>query len=216
MVIVVQYLNREEAVEKYFLGDTKLYNGFALSGYAFGNLALAAYYSPESVRLVIEISRYVSLEFCDYDKTLYPEVQAGQSALDYVVGHMVESGYSYVTKDTADPEFTVNEYVDETDGKTYSTNFYDDINGYMEEYTNIEDSNGEIYNATDCYIFYKENPDEDPEEAGDEYIYAGFMVCDRNIEGIIGGYDNIFVVGYGYFYVTGEILETLMTWKSYQ
>ena len=216
MVLVVQYLNREEAVEKYFSGDTKLYNGFVLSGYAFGNLALAAYYSPESVRLVIEISRYVSLEFCDYDKTLYPEVQAGQSALDYVVGHMVESGYSYVTKETANPEFTVNEYVDETDGKTYSTNFYDDINGYMEEYTNIEDSNGEIYNATDCYIFYKENPDEDPEKAGDEYIYAGFMVCDRNMEGYIGGYDNIFVVGYGHFSVTGEILETLMTWKSYQ
>lgn len=213
MVLLVQYLNKEVAIQEYFGGDTATYNGFAMSGYAFGNLALAAYYSAESMRIIFDIASVIPTEYCDYDMSKYPAVTEGQTALDYVIGYFESEGYSYVNKETADPEFVVNEKVDSTTGEVLEegTNFYNEINEIVEAYASVKDSNeNELFGAVDYYIFYKEMVDE---TTGETFVvYAGVMVCNTNMEGYSGGYDNLFVFGYGYFNVTGAIYEALNTW----
>ena len=92
MVIMLQYTNKHEAVEESFGGDTATYNGFALAGYAFGNIVLGGYYSPESIRLVITIAQYLMLEFADFDMSQYPVAEAGQSVLDYLINYMTSEG----------------------------------------------------------------------------------------------------------------------------
>jgi hypothetical protein len=246
MVIMLQYTNKHEAVEESFGGDTATYNGFALAGYAFGNIVLGGYYSPESIRLVIEIAQYLMLEFADFDMSQYPVAEAGQSVLDYLINYMTSEGYSYVNKETADPDFVVNteevpvvnpetgEPVVDEDGNPVTelegTNFYDEINDYLGYYSDVQyNQEGDTFSATDMYIFYRDAEafvyDEKTgeqlfEEDGvtpktEPYVeYTGFLVCDIDMTGFDGGYENVFNCGVGYFASTGKVLEACMTWYA--
>ena len=42
--------------------------------------------------------------------------------------------------------------------------------------------------------------------------YTGFLVCDMDMTGFVGGYDTVFNCGIGYFSSTGKLLEACMTW----
>ena len=42
--------------------------------------------------------------------------------------------------------------------------------------------------------------------------YTGFLVCDMDMTGFVGGYDTVFNCGIGYFSSTGRLLEACMTW----
>ena len=239
VVVMLQYLNKEEAVEKGFEGDTATYNGFALAGYAFGNIVLGGFITQESILLVIEIAQYLNLEFADFDMSQYPVAAAGQSVLDYVISYMTSEGYSYVNKETADPDFVVNEekvYDEETDEPVYDedgnpvmegVNFYDEINAYLGYYSEVKyNTNGDTFSAVDVYVFYKDAErqvydeetgkpvyDEDGNPEMEPYVeYTGFLICDMDMTGLVGGYDTLYNCGLGYFASTGKVLEACMTW----
>ena len=239
MLVMLQYLNKEEAVEKSFGGDTTTYNGFALAGYAYGNIVLGGYFSAESISLVVQISQYLQLEFADFDMSQYPVAEAGQSALDYVISYMTSEGYSYVNKETADPDFVVNaeQAVDEETGEPLfdengapvmeGVNFYDEINDYIGFYSDVKyNQEGDTFSAVEMYVFYKDSEtqafdketgeplfDENGDPVMESFVeYTGFLVCDMDMTGFVGGYDTVFNCGIGYFSSTGKLLEACMTW----
>lgn len=228
LVLMVQYLNKEKAVRNYADGDTALYNGYAFNGYAFGNICFGGATSTEAVRILQNIAAVIPTETCDFDMNKYPVVNTGESSLDYIVRTMESLGYTTVNKETADPNFEVNlepaydengEAILDSDGNPVMEGicFYDEINEIVETYTDYKDAEGNIlFSATDYYFFYKVNPDEDPEYAGDEYLYSSIMVCDVNMENFKGGYGNVFLLGYGFFAVTGVLFEVASTWSANQ
>ena len=218
LVLMVQYLNKEKAVRNYADGDTALYNGFAFNGYAFGNICFGGATSNEAVRMLQNIASVIPTETCAFDVTKYPSVNPGQTSLDYIVSTMEGLGFTAVNKETADPNFEVNTEYD-ADGNVIEegVNFYEEINAIVELYTDYTDNQGNVlFSATDYYFFYKENPEDDPTTYGDEYLYSSIMVCNVDMEMFRGGYGNVFLLGYGFFAVTGILFEVASTWSQAQ
>lgn len=182
-VIMLQYLNKEEVLEKFFDGNTALYNAFSLNGYVYGNIVFSFYYMGEEdapdqlLSLVAQI--IPDHEFIEFDTSEYPEVKEGQSAMDYLIETMVGQGYSYVNKDTADPNFVINEQqvpvVDEETGEELKDedgnvitesdggiNLYEIIHNMLEANQDVpfsydyETGKTITFNTLDVYVFYRE------------------------------------------------------------
>ena len=228
LVLMVQYLNKEKAVRNYADGDTSLYNGYAFNGYAFGNICFGGATSTDAVKLLQNVASIIPTETCAFDFNKYPTVNPGETSLEYIVKTMESLGYTAVNKENADPNFEVNlepaydangNAILDKDGNPVmeGVNFYNEINEIVEMFTNYTDKQGNVlFSATDYYFFYKANPNEDPEYAGDEYLYSSIMVCDVNMEDFKGGYGNVFLLGNGFFAVTGVFFEVATTWSAAQ
>lgn len=220
IIVVTQYLNQETLINNYFEGDVTLYNGCVLGGMVYGNFLGTMASSQEAFDIMYEIASVIPPSYAEFDSSVYPEPTAGQTALDYMVAYMTSQGYEYMNKEkaAAQPDFTINTVTDDPEA---GLNFNDVITKILTNYASVptKDAEGntvELFKAEDFYIFYKANPDDNEEKEGDEYIYAGFLVCDREIVGYINFYEDVFLMAMGYFIISGEMYGALETWKAAQ
>lgn len=220
LVIVSQFLNQDALMENFCEGNETIYNGFVLGGLIFGNM-IGAMATEGGMDIMFNISSvlppdYAPVIYDDYISKAAPT--AGQSASDYLVAYMTAAGYSYIDKETAaaNPDFSINTSTNDPEA---GLNFNSIITRLLGEemYGNVKDDKGNtLFKATDMYIFYKENTEQDPKEEGDEYLYAGVLIIDRPMDGYVNFYGDVFLVAMGYFAVSGEIYGALQTWENAQ
>lgn len=220
LVIVSQFLNQDALMENFCEGDETIYNGFVLGGLIFGNM-IGAMATEGGMDIMFNISSvlppdYAPVIYDDYISKAAPT--AGQSASDYLVAYMTAAGYSYMNKETAaaNPDFSINTSTNDPES---GLNFNSIITRLLGEemYGNVKDDEGNtVFKATDMYIFYKKNTEQDPNKEGDEYLYAGVLIVDRPMDGYVNFYGDVFLVAMGFFVVSGEIYGALQTWKNAQ
>ena len=220
LVIVSQFLNQDALKENFCEGDITIYNGFVLGGLIFGNM-IGALATEGGMEIMFNISSVLPPEYAPVDFTKYTSkapVTAGQTSIEYLVSYMEAEGYSYMNKEraAANPTLTINAV---TGDATSGLNFNTVINRYLADdaYGIVKDQNGnEVFRGADMYIFYKENPEQDPKTEGDEYLYAGVIITDREVEGFVNFYGNVYLTAMGYFIVSGDIYGALQTWAEAQ